>query len=460
MTPKITIVGGGSTHWAPRLLTDFANTPSLHDCSVSLTDIEESSLPPMLTIAKHIVTTRGIGMDVTATTDLGQALEGADFVIIALSVGGFQSMAHDLEIPSRYGIWQPVGDSVGPGGITRSLRSIPVVLRIAGEVERVAPGATLINVSNPLTALCRAVSSQTSLTTVGLCNELVGLQFWLSLVFDADMRAIDPVVAGVNHLPLVTALRIGDEDGFALLRDILDDPGRLEGQPVWMTPPAASHWHRTDPSRDWTKADIVANNRVKLEVFRHLGVLPGSADTHVAEFFPWFVTAASDQGRAWGVHHYGLAGHSEDKVADGVWAAELENGGDIPQWTSGELVAPLIDGVVTGTPRSLPVNLPNTGQVADLPPGVVVECMGTVDGDGVRPRDTASAGAAAEHLRRVVASQELTVEAAVTGDRGLVLQAMLADPVAGTLPFEHVTAMTDELLAASAPWLGQFSATG
>ncbi len=457
MTPKIAIVGGGSTHWAPRLLADFANTASLHDCSVVLTDIDESSLPPMLTIAKHIVTTRHIGMNVTATTDLGAALDGADFVIIALSVGGFASMAHDLEVPARYGVWQPVGDSVGPGGIARSLRSIPVVLRIAAEVERYAPHATLLNVSNPLTALCRAVSSQTAVRTVGLCNELVGLQFWLSLVFDADMREIDPTVAGVNHLPLVTSLRIGGEDGFALLRAVLDEPGRLEGQPVWMAPPAGSHWRRTDPSRDWTKADIVANNRVKLEVFRHLGVLPGSADTHVAEFFPWFVTPASDEGRAWGVHHYGLAGHTQDKADDGVWAAELEAGGEIPQWTSGELVAPLIDGIVTGRSRALPVNLPNTGQVTDLPPGVVVECMGTIDGDGVRPRDIASAGAAAEHLRRVVASQELTVQAAIAGDRGLVLQAMLADPVAGTLPWEHVTAMTDELLAASAPWLPQFA---
>jgi alpha-galactosidase len=459
MTPKIVIVGGGSTHWTPRLLADFANTPSLHDGTVVLTDIDEASLPPMLTIAKHIVSSRHIGMDVSATTDLSAALDRADFVIIALSVGGFASMAHDLDIPARYGIWQPVGDSVGPGGIARSLRSIPVVMRIATEVERCAPGATLLNVSNPLTALCRAVSSQTSVRTVGLCNELVGLQFWLSLVFDADMRAIDPVVAGVNHLPLVTALRIGGEDGFAMLHDVLDQPEQLVGQPVWMTPPAASHWRRTDPAREWTKADIVANNRVKLEVFRHLGVLPGSADTHVAEFFPWFVTAASDQGRAWGIHHYGLAGHTQDKVDDGVWAAELEAGGDIPRWSSGELVAPLLDGVVTGTARDLPVNLPNSGQVTDLPLGVVVECMGTVDADGVRPRDTASAGAAAEHLRRVVAAQELTVEAALTGDRGLVLQAMLADPVAGTLPFEHALALTDELLTASAPWLPQFSSS-
>ena len=174
MAPKITIVGGGSTHWGPRLLTDFANTPSLNDAEVSLVDIDEASLPPMMTIAKHIVASRDVAMNVTATTELARGLEGADFVITAFSVGGFASMEHDIEVPARYGIFQPVGDSVGPGGISRSLRSIGVLLGIACEVERTAPDALVLNVSNPLTALCRAVTSQTKLRMVGLCNELVG----------------------------------------------------------------------------------------------------------------------------------------------------------------------------------------------------------------------------------------------------------------------------------------------
>jgi alpha-galactosidase/6-phospho-beta-glucosidase family protein len=456
MTTRITIVGGGSTHWAPRLLVDFANTPALADAEVVLHDVDEASLPPNLTIAKHIAAERGIGLSVSATTSLPQALDGAQFVIAAFSVGGFASMAHDLEIPARYGIRQPVGDSVGPGGISRSLRSIPVLLEIARAVERHAPDALLLNVSNPLTALCRAVTAHTKTRTVGLCNELVGLQFWLSLVFDVGMHEVDPVVAGVNHCPVVTALRLGDRDGFAMLRDVLADPAQLEGQPVWMAPPPASHWRRIDPGRDWTKADIVFNNRLKLEVFERFGVLPGSADTHVAEFFPWFVTPASDYGREWGVHHYGLAGHRQDKADDDAWAAELEGGGEVPAWPSGELVAPLLDSIVTGKPRDLPVNLPNSGQVPDLPAGAVVECMGTVDAGGVRPRDVASPGALGEHIRRVVTAQELTVEAAMTGDRATVVQAMLADPCAGTLPMRHVTAMVDDLLTACAAWLPQF----
>lgn len=457
MTTRITIVGGGSTHWTPKLLVDFANTPSLAGAEVVLQDIDEGSLPPNLAIAKHIAAERGIGLSVSATTSLSEALEGTQFVIAAFSVGGFASMTHDLDIPARYGIRQPVGDSVGPGGISRSLRSIPVLVDIARAIERHAPEALLLNVSNPLTALCRAATAETKTRTVGLCNELVGLQFWLSLVFDVGMHEVDPVVAGVNHCPVVTSLRIRDRDGFTMLRDVLDNPAQLEGQPVWMAPPPASHWRKLDPGRDWTKADIVFNNRVKLEVFERFGVLPGSADTHVAEFFPWFVTAASDYGRDWGVHHYGLAGHREDKADDDVWAAELEGGGEVPAWPSGELVAPLIDSIVTGTARDLPVNLPNAGQVSDLPASAVVECIGTIDARGVHARDVASPGPLGEHIRRVVTAQELTVEAALTGDRATVVQAMLADPCAGTLPMRHVTAMVDDLLAACEPWLPQFS---
>ena len=452
MAPKITIVGGGSTHWGPRLLCDFANTQSLQDADVALVDIDEASLPRMLTIAKHIVASRDLGMHVSATTELARGLEGADFVITAFSVGGFASMEHDIEVPARYGIFQPVGDTVGPGGISRALRSVGIIVGIAREVERVAPHALLLNVSNPLTALCRAVSSETRVRTVGLCNELVGMYFWLSLVFDADMRAIDPVVAGVNHFPLVTSLRIGGEDGFAMLRAALADPEQLHG-PLWMQPPPQAHWHRTDPAREWSKADILHNNRLKLALFERFGVMPGSSDTHVAEFVPWFVQGATDQGRRWGVHHYGIAGHRADKADDDAWAAELEAGAEVPQWPSGELVAPLIDAVVTGTERHLPVNLPNTGQVVGLPDGAVVECIGIVDGSGVRPRDAATPGGLTEHLRRVVTSQELTVQAALSEDRCQVLQAMLADPVAGTLAWENLTAMTDELLASTSPWL-------
>jgi alpha-galactosidase/6-phospho-beta-glucosidase family protein len=208
----------------------------------------------------------------------------------------------------------------------------------------------------------------------------------------------------------------------------------------------------------WTKADVLANNRIRFEVFRDHGVLPGATDTHTSEFFAGFVTEESDWGRSWGVHHYGLAGHQADKDDDDASVPDLRAATELPRFPSGELVATLLDGLEGGPPRALPINLPNTGQVADLPAAAMVECIGVASTDGVSARDVVSLPAwPGEHLRRVAASQELTVEAGLTGDPGLVLAAMLADPLTGRRPYEDVVAMTGELLGATAPWLPQFS---
>ena len=229
MGAKITLVGGGSTHWTPKLTVDFANTPALADAELVLYDLDPDSLPPALKVVEHVAERRGIPLTARATTDIDDALGGAEYVIATFSVGGFASMRHDIEIPSGYGIRQTVGDSVGPGGISRALRSVPVILAVARAMERCCPEALLVNVSNPLTALCRAVTRETSIKTVGLCAEIVGLKFVLSLLFDADFTSVDPVVAGVNHLPLVTSLRIGDGDGFEMLRGALAGDVDLSG---------------------------------------------------------------------------------------------------------------------------------------------------------------------------------------------------------------------------------------
>lgn len=440
------------------MLVDFANNDALADAEVTLMDIDEGALARTGRLGAHIAERRGIPLAVRATTELDVALEGAEFVVSAFSVGGFDSMRHDIEIPARYGIRQPVGDSVGPGGITRSLRSIPVLLEMARVMERRCPDALLVNVTNPLTALCRAVSRETRINVVGLCNEVVGLQFCLSLLFDVGMNEVDPVIAGVNHLPIATSLRIGDHEGFARLRDAME--GKIDlSAPLWLDPlPEQMHWHRRDPLGKWTKADVLENMKVKLELFRRFGALPASSDTHVVEFFPGFVTDVSDFGRDWGIHHYGIDGHRADKLKDNANLAWLMGSQDIPPIPSGELVAPLLEALLTGQEHELPVNLPNTGQVQNVPPGSVVECIGICNKGGVSPRDSVEVPSVlGEYLRRVVLSQELTVDAAVRGDSGKVLEAMLADPTAGRLPYEHVVSMTNELLGATARWLPLFA---
>ena len=172
----------------------------------------------MVELAEHLASVRGIDLHARATTDRRRRVEGADFVVVNISTGGFESMRHDLEIPERHGVRQSVGDTVGPGGVLRALRNIPVFLDIAADVEDVCPDAWVLNLTNPMTTICRALTRETSLKTVGLCHEVTITQFLLSLLLDVSFLDLTVTVGGVNHLPFVTALDVAGDDGFAMLR--------------------------------------------------------------------------------------------------------------------------------------------------------------------------------------------------------------------------------------------------
>jgi len=171
-------------------------------------------------------------MSVVTTTDQRAALAGADYVVVTISTGGFASMRHDLEIPERHGIKQSVGDSVGPGGIMRALRNIPVLVGIARDMEELCPDAWMLNITNPMTTLCRAMTHDTKIKTVGMCHEIAGAQFALSLLLDANFLDLEFELVGVNHLPIFTSLRINGEDGFEQLRALVADPDGLGNQAV------------------------------------------------------------------------------------------------------------------------------------------------------------------------------------------------------------------------------------
>jgi alpha-galactosidase/6-phospho-beta-glucosidase family protein len=207
----------------------------------------------------------------------------------------------------------------------------------------------------------------------------------------------------------------------------------------------------------WTKQDIVERSQIKLDLFKRFGVLPGAGDRHVAEFFAGYLTKESSWGEGWGVQAVPIEVHERSQVEHrAAFERELRSS-EVSKWPSGELVAPLIDSLITGTPRSLPLNIPNQGSVADLPESVVVEAMCIADGHGVHGRHrTLLPPFLAEHLKRIVASQEFTVRAALSGQRGLVLDAMQTDPLCGGLDVRRLEQMAEELLAATGRWLPQF----
>jgi alpha-galactosidase len=365
-------------------------------------------------------------------------------------------MRHDLEIPERYGIKQSVGDTVGPGGVMRSLRNVPVLLEIARDMEELCPDAWMLNITNPMTTLCRAVTRETSVKTVGLCHEITGAQYTLSQILDVDFRSFDFEVVGVNHLPLITALRIDGEDAMDRLREKLAEPEKLAEEPIYLSDELRRELG--DVASEFTKRDLVTSNRVKFALFERFGVLPGAGDRHLVEFFPGFLTEESEWGKRWNV---GLTSIADREV----WVdryqeefARLRTITEVPKMPSGEMVAPMIDSFLRDKPRHFPLNLPNDGQCPDLPVDAVVESMITAKGDGLTGRDQAHAPAVlTECLRRVVASQEMTVEAAISGNRDRAVDAMLLDPLAGRIDFERVAAMTDEMLTATSRWLPQFA---
>ncbi len=466
--PKIVIIGGGSHQWAPTLLADFALTPSTADADIVLCDIDGVRLPRMVRYGQMVAEHHGGGLTVTATIDRAEALPGADFVVVNISTGALASMRHDIEIPERYGIAQPVADTVGPGGISRALRNIPVFLDIARDIERHCPDAWLLNLTNPMTQLCRTVTRETAVRTIGLCHEVTIGAFWMSVLLDAVGHDIDPVVTGVNHLPIVTELRVDGADALPRLRSLLRDQAGLDRElPDWLQavirdlhdePGVFNDPDGSGLEGPWTVGRLGEQHRVKLTLFEHFGALPLAGDRHLVEFFASFVTETSGWGRAWGVPLTSIAERDADESR---YVSELEAriaDRTVPKRRSQEQLSLLVDSLLTGERRVLVLNTPNAGQCPDLPLDVVCEAMCVVDGDGVRGRDAARAPVAlAEQLRRVSASQELTVEAAVSGDRDLVVAALLADPLSSRVDFADLAPMADDLIAATAVWLPQFS---
>jgi alpha-galactosidase len=447
---QITIIGGGSYQWTPELLADLLGTESLRGAHYVLEDIDPVPLAKMEVLAPKVGDALGAGATFATTTDQRQALEGADFVIVTISTGGFDSMAVDLDVPARYGIRQSVGDTVGPGGINRSLRNIPVLVGVGEDMGKICPDAWLLNITNPMTCLTRAVCRQTAVKTVGLCHEVGNWTMDLAIALGKPHEAVRPTVSGVNHFPVVTALDVDGEDGYAILSEMVAEAGGLAALAPGPDRPKAD---------DFTRLDFVQRHALKLTLLEKWGALPAAGDRHIAEFVPWVLTEESDWGAEFNVELTSIdrrQEHQDGYIADvDAWLAGTKR---LQTWQSGELPALVIDSLVTGDRRELPVNIPNHGQVPDAPADAVVESICVVDADGIRGRDVAPLPPPyAELIRRHVAVGEYTVAAALDGDRALAEAAFFLDPLAGRGDFHRTEAMVAELLAGTEAWLPQFT---
>jgi alpha-galactosidase len=435
---RICFVGGGSYNWMPKLLGDLALTPDLYG-SVVLHDVNPVALDHIQRYGRKVFERTGTRFTLETTTELDRGLDGAEFVVVTITTGGLPTMAIDLDIPEKYGIYQSVGDTVGPGGLSRALRNVPVMVGIAQAMERRCPDAWMLNLTNPLTVLTRVVTMTTRIKAMGLCHELFGVRGGLIRMFGGSPEDFEMRVAGVNHLIWLLDMTIRGQDGLQMVRDFVS-----AGRSVPL-PPAGGDWHEPFVDR-W---------KLKLTLFDLYDALPAAGDRHLAEFFPYFLTDATHQGADYGVQLTRIA-HREKQVASHRAEVQSAIAGDLPPPTrSPEATADIVSAVANGHSTRTIVNLPNTGQIDDLPRGAVVETLAEITSAGAQPLTVGPLPRGVlSTLEPHVVNQEMIARAALEGDRHLALQAMANDPLVHDL--HKAQSILEELLIAHEPYLPQF----
>lgn len=415
-TSTFVLVGAGSTVFTPGLLRDLARSPLSDSFDVRLVDLDAEAVETMATLGSRIVAEAGSRMTVSAHTDRRTALPGARFVVTTIAVGSAAGWHTDLEVPARHGVRQTVGDSVGPGGVLRALRHAPELVAIAHDVAELAPEAWLVNYSNPLTANVRAITRTTDVRAFGLCHGTMHTRAALAADLGVPDKELHTVFAGLNHLCWLLDVRHGSEDVYTRLR-------RLVGERAG----------RADAASDPREG---VHQPVSADLLATFGLYPAPGDRHVCEFFAGYLRERSEGQLAWGLQ----GGHDMTlRYIDGkgdLWqrlraqatgAEPLAVGAN----QEAERLVAIAEELLTGEGHvELAVNVPNRGVLPDLPADAVVEVPALVGAAGITPLAVGAlpAGIAAVLSARAH-QQEITVEAALTGDRDLAVEAMVLDPL-------------------------------
>jgi len=440
---RVTIVGGGSCAWAPMLTRDIILTPGLEDVSFRLLDIDLNAAEMAAAVGRRMSDEWELGATFAPTNNEAKALDGADFVIITISTGGFDAMHHDVHLPEKYGIYQTVGDTVGPGGWSRSLRNIPVFIHLAAQFRKYCPRAAILNYTNPMSVLTRTLSLCTDQPVVGLCHGLyenyATLQSIFGLKSESDVKAN---VAGINHFFWLLGLKIKGRDGYAMLRRKMRG-GSFAGLV-------------TEAYVDG--AGFHSDKLVTSELLEQYGVLPYVGDRHIAEFLPHYLAPDQKNMRKYRLERTSVKERREKRKRRRrlvrAWASGRER---IGRRRSREAAADIIRAMTFGEDFVDVMNVPNRGQVSNLPAGAVVETLGVINRLGFTPL---AAGALPPSILDLVLphvrNQEMTVRAGMEGDRSQAFDALINEPVCSHLTIPQVRKMGEELMHKTRRWLPQF----
>jgi len=428
---KLVIIGAGSG-FGGRLSIDFLSREPLRDGAViGLCDIDRGRLEKVAAYVRRTVEAHGLAAEVVAATDAGELLDGADFVVTSVAVGGGAywgyPFAHEINIPGKYGVDQSVADTVGPGGVFRFLRTAPVQLQFCKDVERHCPDALLLNHTNPMAMLTWLHSLGSSVRNVGLCHSVQGTTKQLAGYIGAPYDQISYWVAGINHQAWVLAFRHKGVDAYGRLREAMADP------------------------------EVFAKDPVRFEMMRHFDFFVTESSHHNSEYLPYFRQTQDVRDR------FGLKSRTVpmDPPRKRAWMAESGVGEEPPVGElkrSHEFTTGIMEAVVTDTPYRFNGNVMNDGLVTNLPAGCCVEVPCVADRQGVHPCYVGDLPAQLAAINRSnVAVQQLAVEAFFRKNRQAAFQAVALDPLtAGVLPLHRIREMFDEMWEAEKDLLAYF----
>jgi alpha-galactosidase len=424
--PRIVLVGAGSVEFTRNLLGDFLSYPELRDAEIVLHDIDGDRLATAERMARWTAGALGATPRVSGSLDRREALAGADFVVNTIQVGGARATQIDFDVPARFGLRYTINDTINAGGVLRGLRTIPVVLGIASDMAEACPDALLLNYTNPMGMLVRAVDESIGTPTVGLCHSVYWTVHRLAEYLGVPFDEVDALSAGVNHLAWILRLEHRGTDLYPALHSFVGS-GLV-------------------PDDDLVRADL----------FRRFGFYPTESSEHHAEYNPWFIPKGQVEPFNIPIGEYlSRVANNLDEYAE--TKRKLDAGEPFEIEMSGEYAAVIVHAITTGSPARIVANVPNEGGrlIPNLAAGACVEVPALVDGLGVHPVAVGPLPPqCAAYTRPAVDCQELTVEAALTEDRDLVYHAVLTDPqVQAALSLDEAWRMTDELIAAEAEWL-------
>ncbi|NPV09190.1 MAG: hypothetical protein HPY83_14685 [Anaerolineae bacterium] len=458
MTPrkKIVLIGAGSAAFTRGLVADMILARKSWD--LRLVDTDPTALEVARGLVERMVEARQADMRVEASTDRRDLLPGADVVVTTIGVGGRRAWEADVFIPRKYGVYQPVGDTIMAGGISRAMRMIPALVDIANDVVALCPEARFFNYANPMTANCWAVRRATDAEVVGLCIGTIHVVHELVQVIGAPAEEVSALAAGINHFTWIYDLRWKGEDAWPLVRARLAEERSRGGPEV-----------REDiaPGGDTTQASAayrhVAHNPFCWSLFDTYGAYPAVNDRHVVEFFPERFPGGKYYGRTLGVDIMVLEDtirHGDEGYASMAAQArgEVPLDGRIFERGVGEhsQLVEIIDSIDGDSRANFYANLPNNGAIPNLPWDAILEMTAVATGRGLLPiQDTGYPDILAAVQRRKIAGTQLTVEAALTGSRELFVEAILADGCMGDR--DAAKKMVEELIAAQRPYLPQFA---